>query len=128
LYLKSNINTTLFNLILITAGLIIKIYAILNFLKHLLLESTLFDNCNTIHLVNNKKRFDKGSFIKLLVKLIIKARTFILLIIRHGTCTFKGLFNKRNNKRVNLILYNIVIIKGFYINIVLKALLFKKGV
>jgi hypothetical protein len=95
-----------------------------NFLKHLLLKSILFNNYNIIHLVNNKKRLNKGSFIKLLIELVIKAKTFILLIIRHNTCTFKRLFNKRNNKKVNLILYNIIIIKGFYINIILKAFFF----
>jgi hypothetical protein len=88
----------------------------------------LFDNYNTIYLVNNKERLNKGNFVKLLIELVIKARTFILLIIRRGTCTFKGLFNKRDGKRVNLILRDVVVIKGFYINIVLEALLFKKGV
>jgi hypothetical protein len=88
----------------------------------------LFNNYNTTHLVNNKKRLNKGSFIKLLIELVIKARTFILLITRHGTRTFKGLFNKRDNKRVNLVFRDVIIIKGFYINIVLEALFFKKGV
>jgi hypothetical protein len=88
----------------------------------------LFNNYNTIHLVNNKKRLNKGNFVKLLVELVIKARTFILLITRHSTRTFKRLFNKRDTKKVNLILYNVVIIKGFYINIILKALFFKKGI
>jgi hypothetical protein len=88
----------------------------------------LFNNYNAIYLVNNKERLDKGSFIKLLIELIIKARTFILLITRHSTCIFKGLFNKRDGKRVNLVLRDVVIVKGFYINIVLEALLFKKGV
>jgi hypothetical protein len=128
LYPKSSISATLLDPTLITAGLGIRIYVTLDFLKHLLLESTLFDNCNAIHLVNNKERLDKGSFIKLLIELVIKARTFILLITRRGTYTFKGLFNRRDGKRVNLVLYNVVIVKGFYINIVLEALLFKKGV
>jgi hypothetical protein len=88
----------------------------------------LFNNYNTTHLVNNKKRLNKGNFVKLLVELVIKARTFILLITRHSTRTFKRLFNKRDTKKVNLILYNVVIIKGFYINIILKALFFKKGI
>jgi hypothetical protein len=88
----------------------------------------LFNNYNTIHLVNNKKRLNKGNFIKLLIELIIKVKTFILLITRRDTRIFKRLFNKRDNKRVNLILYNVVIIKGFYINIILKAFFFKKGV
>jgi hypothetical protein len=88
----------------------------------------LFNSYNTIYLVNNKKRLNKGSFIKLLIKLIIKVKTFILLVIRHSTYTFKRLFNKRDGKRVNLVLRNVIIIKGFYINIVLEALLFKKGI
>ena len=113
---------------LITARLSIRIYTTLNFLKHLLLKSTLFNNYNTIYLVNNKKRLNKGSFVKSLVELVIKVKTFILLIIRHDTRTFKGLFNKRDRKRVDLILRNVIIIKGFYINIVLKALFFKKGI
>jgi hypothetical protein len=128
LYLKSSISTTLLDLTLITAGLGIRIYTTLDFLKHLLLKSTLFNNYNAIYLVNNKERLDKGSFVKLLIELVIKARTFILLITRHGTRIFKGLFNKRDSKRVNLVLRNVVVVKGFYINIVSKALFFKKGV
>jgi hypothetical protein len=128
LYFKSSISIALLDLALITAGPSIRIYATLDFSKHLLLKSTLFNNYNTIYLVNNKERLNKGSFVKLLVELVIKARTFILLITRRGTRTFKGLFNKRDSKRVNLVLCNVVIVKGFYINIVLEALFFKKGV
>jgi hypothetical protein len=80
----------------------------------------LFNNFNIIYLVNNKKQLNKNSFIKLLIKLIIKVKTFIFLIIRYSIY----IFNKKDNKRVNLILYNIIIIKGFYINIVLKVLFF----
>jgi hypothetical protein len=128
LYLKSSISITLFNLTLIIAGPSIRIYATLDFSKHLLLKSTLFNNYNATYLVNNKERLDKGSFVKLPVELVVEVKTFILLITRRGTRTFKGLFNKRDGKRVNLMLYNVVVIKGFYINIVLEALLFKKGV
>jgi hypothetical protein len=128
LYFKFSISTTLLDLTLIIARLSIKIYATLDFLKHLLLKSTLFDNYSAIHLVNNKKQLDKGSFIKLLIELVVEARTFILLITRHSTYTFKRLFNKRDKKRVNLVLYDIVIIKGFYINIILEAFFFKKSV
>jgi hypothetical protein len=128
LYPKSSISIALLDLVLIIAGPSIRIYTTLDFLKHLLLKSTLFNNYNAIYLVNNKERLNKGSFVKLLIELIIKARTFILLITRRGTCIFKELFNKRDGKRVNLVLRDVVIIKGFYINIVLKAFLFKKGV
>jgi hypothetical protein len=113
---------------LITAGPSIRIYTTLDFLKYLLLESTLFNNYNTTHLVNNKEQLDKGSFVKLLIELVVEVKTFILLITRHGTCTFKRLFNKRDSKRVNLVLRDVVVVKGFYINIVLEAFLFEKGV
>jgi hypothetical protein len=58
---------------------------------------------------------------------IIKASITLLPILRRGTCTFKGLLNKSKSKKVNLILLNIAIIKGFLINIVLEALFYKKG-
>jgi uracil phosphoribosyltransferase len=58
---------------------------------------------------------------------IIKASITLLPILRRGTCTFKGLLNKTKSKKVNLILLNIAIIKGFLINIVLEALFYKKG-
>jgi len=88
----------------------------------------LFNNCSATYLVNNKERLNKGSFVKLPVELVVEVRTSILLITRHGTRTFKGLFNKRDDKRVNLVLRDVVVVKGFYINIVSKALLFEKGV
>jgi hypothetical protein len=80
-----------------------------------------------MHLINNVRRFDKGSFIKSLVINIIKARTTSLPILKYSTRTFKGLLNKSKGKKVNLILLNIAIVKGFLINIILKALFYKKG-
>jgi hypothetical protein len=77
--------------------------------------------------VNDVKHLDKASFIKSLVINIIKASTTLLFILKRGTCTFKGLLNKSKGKKVNLILLNIAIVKGFLINIILKALFYKKG-
>jgi hypothetical protein len=77
--------------------------------------------------VNDVKRLDKASFIKFLIINTIKASITLLLILKRGTCTFKGLLNKTKGKKVNLILFNIAIIKGFLINIVLKALFYKKS-
>jgi hypothetical protein len=110
------------------AGLGIGIYATLDFSKHLLLESTLFDNCGATYLVNDKERLDKGSFVKLPVESVVEVGTSVLLIIRRGTRTFKGLFNRRDGKRVNLVLRDVAVVKGFYVNIVLEALFFEKGV
>jgi hypothetical protein len=80
-----------------------------------------------MHLINNVRRLDKGSFIKSLVINTIKARTTSLPILKYSTRTFKGLLNRSESKKVDFILFNIVIIKGFPINIVLKALFYKKG-
>jgi hypothetical protein len=99
----------------------------LDFALHLLSESTLLDNYNAIHLVNNVKRLDKASFIKSLVTNTVKASIILLPILGRGTRTFKGLLNRIKGKKVDLILFDIIIIKGFLINIVLKALLYKKG-
>jgi hypothetical protein len=99
----------------------------LDFALHLLSESTLLDNYNAIHLVNNVKRLDKASFIKSLVTNTVKASIILLPILGHSTCMFKGLLNGIKGKKVDLILFDIIIIKGFLINIVLKALLYKKG-
>jgi hypothetical protein len=73
------------------------------------------------------KSFDKGSFIKPLIINIIKASAASLPILRYSTCTFKGLLNKGKGEKVNFILLNIIIIKGFLTNIILKALFYKKS-
>jgi hypothetical protein len=77
--------------------------------------------------VNDVKRLDKASFIKSLVTNTIKASITLLLVLKRGTCTFKGLLNRIKGKKVDFILLDIAIIKGFLINIVLKALFYKKG-
>jgi hypothetical protein len=77
--------------------------------------------------MNDVKRLDKASFIKSLVTDIIKASITLLLILKRGTCTFKGLLNGTKGKKVNLILLDVAIVKGFLVNIVLKALFIKKA-
>jgi hypothetical protein len=80
-----------------------------------------------MHLMNDVKRLDKASFIKSLVTDTVEASITLLLILRRGTRTFKGLLNGIKGKKVDLILLDVAIIKGFLINIILKALLYKKG-
>jgi hypothetical protein len=77
--------------------------------------------------VNDVKRLDKVSFIKSLMTNTVEASTTLLPILRRGTYTFKGLLNRIKSKKVDLILLDVIIIKGFLINIVLKALFYKKG-
>jgi hypothetical protein len=92
-----------------------------------LFKSTLFNNYSATHLVNNIKHLNKASFIKFLIINTIKASTTLLPILGRGTRTFKGLLNRTKSRKVDLILLDVAIVKGFLINIVLKALLYKKG-
>jgi hypothetical protein len=49
--------------------------SILEFSKHPLLESTMLDNCDTTHLVNDVRKLDKGTYIPSLPRLTIESRT-----------------------------------------------------
>jgi hypothetical protein len=104
----------------------LKVYLILDFSRYPLLKSTLLDNYSITHVINNVYILNKGTFIKECLKHIIKARTSSFLIINHNTYTIKSILNEKNGK-VNLVLRDVAIIKGFYMNIVFKALLYKKG-
>jgi hypothetical protein len=66
-------------------------------------------------------------FIKERPRVIVKAGMLSLLIISYSTYIIKGILNRRNRK-VNLILLDIIVIKGFLLNIISKAFLYKKGV
>jgi hypothetical protein len=77
-------------------------------------------------MVNDVWILDKGTFIKELLRCIIEARSSSFLVIDYNTCIIKSILNKKNNK-VNLILRNVIVIKGFHVNIIFKALLYKKG-
>jgi hypothetical protein len=104
----------------------LRVYLILDFSRYPLLKSTLLNNYNIMHVINDVYILNKGTFIKECFKHVIKARTSSFLIINHGTCTIKSILNGKNGK-VNLVLKDMAIIKGFHVNIVFKALLYKKG-
>ncbi len=67
-------------------------------------------------------------FRKLGVSDFVKAGTQTIPIIRRGTCIIKNcLVGKTGINTQDLVLLNIVVVEGFYINIVLEALLLKAG-
>jgi hypothetical protein len=81
-----------------------------------------------VYLVNDKALLKPGLFSKL-NKRIVEAGTFNIPIISHGTQVIKNIFNNINSPATeDLILKQIAIIKGFYINIVSKACLRDIGV
>jgi hypothetical protein len=112
---------------LFIGALRLKVYSTLDFSWHLLSKSTLLNNYSVMYIVNNVQILNKGTFIKELLKCTIEARSSSLLVISHSTCTIKSILNKKNNK-VDLVLRNVVMVKGFHMNIMFEALLYKKGV
>jgi hypothetical protein len=92
-------------------------------MRYLLSNSTLFNNYRVVYLVNNKVLLKLGLFSKL-NKRTIKAGTSSIPIISHNTQVIKNVFNNINSLVIkDLVLKQVIIIKGFYINIVSKAYL-----
>jgi hypothetical protein len=94
----------------------------LDFAKYPLSASTLLNNYKATHLINNKDSLELGLFIKASYNKCIKAKSSSLLILRYSTKVIKKTLNSTSSLILaNLVLNNIIIIKGFYINIILKA-------
>jgi hypothetical protein len=101
----------------------------LDFLRHLLLASTLLDNYSAIHLINSKELLKLGSFIKALFNKCVEAGSSSLLILGRGIRVIKKAINGAISPNIkDLRLFNIIVIKGFYINIVFEACLNKTRV
>ena len=104
-------------------------YTILNFNKHPLLNSILFNNYKAINLVNNKDLLKPRSFRLAKLDKVVKYKSLSLLISRYSKRVLKNLLNSLKGLRTkDLVLYNVVVVKGFFINIVLKACLIKSRV
>jgi len=94
----------------------------LNFAKYPLLASTLLNNCKAIHLINNKDLLKLGLFVKASYNKYIKAKSLSLLILGYNTRVIRKALNGISSfSLANLVLNNVIVIKGFYINIILKA-------
>jgi hypothetical protein len=80
-----------------------------------------------MHLVNSKNLINSGIFIKAKINNYVKAGITSLPIIRYSTRIIKNIVNRLIELYTkNLILYNIIVIKGFHINIISEACLAEK--
>ena len=120
-------NIATINLSLISDAL--GVYTTLDFSRYLLSESTLLDNYRAIHLVNYKERLSPRSFIKARSDEYIDASSLSLPILGRGTRVIKDYLNReRGLGTEDLTLYDIVVVEGFYINIVSEARLYVAGI
>ncbi len=100
----------------------------LDFLAYLFLDSTLLNNYRAVYLVNSKEMLVPGLFRKLGVADFVNIGTQSILIISRGLRVIKNyLVGEKGPNTQDLVLLNIVVIEGFYINIILEALLLKAG-
>jgi len=98
----------------------------LDFLRYLLLASTLLDNYSAIYLVNSKDLLKLGSFVKALFNKCIEVRSSSFPILGYNIKVIKKAINGFAGPNIkDLRLSDIIIIKGFYINIVSEARLNK---
>jgi hypothetical protein len=78
-------------------------------------------------LVNSKDLIDSGTFIKVKIDNYIETGITSLPITGYNTHIIKNIVNRSSGLYIkDLILYNITVIKGFYINIISEACLAEK--
>ncbi len=103
-------------------------YATLNFLAYPFLDNTLLNNYRAVYLVNSKEMLVPGLFRKLGAADFVDTGTQSILIISRGLQVIKNyLAGEKGPNTQDLVLSNVVVIEGFYVNIVSEALLLKAG-
>jgi hypothetical protein len=79
-----------------------------------------------MHLVNSKDLLELGSFVKALFNKCVEAGSLSLPILGRGIRVIRKAINKAISPNIkDLYLSDIIVIKGFYINIVSEARLNK---
>ena len=87
------------------------------------------DNYGTLYIVNNKDLFKLGTFYKAGDSNIVYTSIASFSIDRYSyRVIYKVLDSKNGSNIEDLILEDIALIKGFYINIILEARLGKVGI
>jgi len=82
----------------------------------------LLDNCGAIYLVNSKELLELKSFTKVAYNKCVEASSFSLLILRRSKRVIKKVLNSVASSNLeDLTLSDVIVVKGFYINIVFKA-------
>ena len=94
----------------------------LNFTRYLLSASILLDNYNVMHLVNSKDLLELGSFVKAFYNKCVEAGSLSLLILGCGKRVIKKALNSvASLNSEDLVLSNVIVVKGFYINIIFES-------
>ena len=108
---------------------VLSVYATLNFSRYLLLVSTLLNNYSTTNLVNDRALLVLGTFIKVRVDEYVKASSLSLLILGRSEHVLRNILDRvKGPWTKDLVLKDVVIVKGFHVNIVSEACIRAVGV
>jgi hypothetical protein len=92
----------------------------------LFLKNILLNNYRVLYLINIKEILNLSTFINIKLINVIKTSITNFLVLRHRSRIIKKIFTKVSKENtINLLLKNVVIIKGFYTNIVSESYLRK---
>ncbi|KAG5929133.1 hypothetical protein E4U60_007504, partial [Claviceps pazoutovae] len=86
---------------------------------HALFDSTLYDNCVALHVVNSRDRLEPGSFVPSDELDYLEAATTSFKISGRGTRVMRNVLNGVNGERTeDLTLLDVAVVEGFHVNIV----------
>jgi len=101
----------------------------LDFARYPLSASTLLNNCSATHLINSKELLELRFFIKAIYNKCVEAGSFSLPILGRGKRVIKKALNSvASLNSEDLTLSDVIVVKGFYINIISEARLNKARV
>jgi hypothetical protein len=106
----------------------LRVYNTMDFDSHPLSNSTILDNGAATHLVNSAELLVPGSFRPTDGSETIEAGTQALPISGRGARLFKNVLHGKGGKNTeDLLLKDVVVVEGFYVNIISEARLNEKG-
>ena len=104
------------------------VFSTISRFRYLLSDSTLIDNCGILYIVNYKELLERGTFKEAQPDNVIYIRTASFPIVGTRCCILYNVLDSKKGLNIeDLILEDIAIVEGFYINIVLEARLTKAG-
>ena len=105
------------------------VYATLGNTVHPLSKSTVFDTCGAMHLVNDKRLLEPGSFRPAQFDEVVECGSSQLPILGKGKRVIRNLLTSKSGERTaDLELSDVVFVEGFHVNIVSEARLLEAGV
>lgn len=104
-------------------------FSTLAYARHPLSDSTVFDNCGAIHVVNSRDLLEPGTYVATKDGEHVAAGSATFPISGKGRRVLpKALDGPKGRNTVDLVLEDVAVVEGFHVNIISEALLNRAGV